>query len=59
VLSFFVFMINIMVPIIHDIITKYTRMRYWEYENIVHQKEHKLSLYIKHLPHKMKQEEIE
>ncbi len=44
-----------MVPLVFDIIVEHTRLKYWDLESTNHSKDHKLSLYVKHLPHKMTQ----
>ena len=58
-LAFFVFILNICVPVIHEVVTYYHRIKYWDYEPTNHLKGYKRSVYVKHLPHKMTQQEIQ
>lgn len=57
-LAFTVFIINICVPLIHEVIISYTKIKYFDMEITNHVKDYKYSVYVKHLPHKMTLEEI-
>lgn len=50
---------NVFMPILHDVVMMYHRIRYWDMEKSNHVKEHKCSVYVKHLPHKMTTEEVQ
>ncbi|KAM3137580.1 hypothetical protein pb186bvf_010370 [Paramecium bursaria] len=56
--AFFIFLINIFMPFVYETIIRYNQVKYWDKEPVNHLNENKKSIYVKHLPYKMTQNEI-
>lgn len=49
---------NIMLPLEYEIIIRYKQIKYWDKEPVNHVTENKKSVYVRHLPYKMTNDEI-